>query len=307
MLSKKILLLAGMIGCSSLIKANFQIKTYAELLSAKEKQEFLWNKVLESEYPNREDYPSFSDFNAKNLIMKISNIFTLYKTFSLRSDFFPEEQEKIFHSIGSVAKAEIEFSSDHPYTGLFRENLHAIIRFSLALDPQKTKSFTPGLAIKFLLNYHESCNLQVMHSLSGQGENSNLFLHSLKNKIPKAKSFSQKLLMKIFSLVHHPANILPLNHLASTNLKGELIIKAKTPEIIEFRPVKEIQSLISSHSKKDFRLNLKNYLTKDQELYHIWIRESEKEEAIKIGRLYLSSPFVASYFGDQRLFFRHHH
>ena len=287
-----------------------QLKLYSmELYEDKKidgltKQNILWKNIVDSEY---KQLPKLSDEKWSSLIGSIKGILNLAKTFNNNNDYHVTAKKKLIHSYGTVFKGRYISSGNHSYTGLLSErNTPLILRFSLAGNPDSLKSYTPGLAIKFLVDNQYSKNIMVMNSLNGQKSNSNFFAMDFSNVIPRPESFILKTLEFIFSLVHKPATHLPLQHLCNINSKGHNIKKPNSPFMITLSAPENIKNLISKNTRVDFRKELEK-IQKNSIIYNVYAKSDSNSKAILIGNIISESKAKSSYFGDKNLFFQHHH
>lgn len=77
-------------------------------------------------------------------------------------------RSKYIHSVGNVAQAKFVSSGNHPFTGIFKGADNALIRLSLAQQPNtKVEETAPGLGFKALRDGVDSCNFVVMYSVDG--------------------------------------------------------------------------------------------------------------------------------------------
>jgi len=189
------------------------------------------------------------------------------------------------------------------YTGLF-EGAQGVMRLSLAGNEESLSSYTPGIALKFLVDGQPSRNILVMNRLEGQGEDRNFFSLPFSNVIPAPEATNFKLLEIAFKRVLDPANELPLGHLASVTKYGKEVQNPQAPWQIILVPTPEAQRVGALSPKDDHRFQLSR-LKPGTVLYTVQARRLRGGEPERIGSLRLTTPLVPSKFGDERLFFQH--
>jgi hypothetical protein len=278
---------------------SFALPPNYENFYAKDKQNILWNNMVHSRW---RQYPAWQGGGFCHLISSLPG---LAQTFSMQTDEFPEKRIKVIHTHGVVAKINLVITGESQYTGLFKSGAIGFVRLSLAANPDDN-NFIPGMALKFLIDKSYSLNILAMHNLEGQGVNHNWFAHDFSNIIPEPQSIALKTIGWFFSLVRDPPNELSLNHLANIESNGASVSNPKAPYKIIFEPAKEVKDLIEEDSKNDFRDNL-NQIKKGAIIYDIYLQEDVKHPIVKVGYIQLMSNFLASEYGDYRLFFQHHY
>ncbi len=98
-------------------------------------------------------------------------------------------------------------------------------------------------------------------------------------------------------------NALPVQHLARVTRDGNPVIHARWPAELVFTPVPETQ--VSSEVEPDYRIKLQA-IPAGSTLYEVSAREVEGGgEMTPIGRIVTRSAFIASRWGDGRIFFQH--
>ena len=101
---------------------------------------------------------------------------------------FHDYREKLIHSVGVVGTVEWKSVGSHPYTGVFKGSNNAIIRLSLAAEPDEAKiKTTPGFGLKFLRDGVDSGNMVAMFAVDGQ-QSWNFFKNNFTNHIPPLAS-----------------------------------------------------------------------------------------------------------------------
>ena len=304
-------------------------------LSACEKQDVLWNKIKETEHKELPAYSKLGFFQILGLVAQP----LIYKVEEY-SDFSPKGWKKYIHKRGSVAKVKFNSIGDHPYTGVFKGAECALLRLSVTYEPVeekdikvrdhskkghrykyikgKGKPLAPGLALKFLRDEIPSANVSALYTLSGQGQDYNFFRHPLSNIVPRGSSIGEKIVHKIFSKVTRYPEELKMKNMARSTSKGEKESKPIEPRQIFFVPNSELNFSKDFHDvRNDFvtlKLNTVLYEVyalptsdkyKNYSQYKIEDIPKYRKQAQLIGEITLASKFIASEFGDLRLFFKH--
>lgn len=270
---------------------------------AKEKRLLLWQEIEKSQY-DLENPPSVPSPGIAFLKLLLPPY--LKKTFDYNSDLLPLGREKLIHAAGSVAKISfvpIDRSvADLGYTGIYKSGAIGLARFSLAIPDKNGASYTPGIALKFLIDGRESKNIFAMFSLDGQGQNRNPFAHDLTTKINGPSSFILKILSKSFELAKgSDPTILRVDHLADFTARGEKIIDSKGPKSLILKSIQK--DIIPENSTDDFRIQLNQLKPFETPLFTVYAQVENEE--IAIGFISLDSKFIPSAFGDKNLFFQH--
>ena len=305
-----------------------------ESLTAQEKQQTLWKLLSESEYPAKCGYPNggigFITFTVSRPIK------TLDVTLQHSSDQLPSDRKKFLHPFGATATFDFvkgaKPSSDpgDPYTGILSPNdtVQGVIRMSLAGDPGiPGVGYTPGMALKFLIDGQPSVNVVAMKSLMGQGGDANFFRNDFSNKLPDphngldplfdpfdwAKADAIGLGVSWFEVFlaegaeAKTGNFLHVDHLAYKDRTGKLAGTPVFPSRLIFRPS---QSLRDWWDQPDnFGIGYRSMLKAipaGSKLYDVYALRKEGDKTMYlVGSVKTSSAIVPSMWGDFRLFFRH--
>ncbi|WP_068830146.1 peroxidase family protein [Pseudomonas sp. BMS12] len=280
---------------------------------AKAKQDNLWvNGALRSQYAEGE-LPAIPPVNVGGLIGSV-----LWKKVQERGDVAPLGYTKAMHPHGVMAKARFVAQTGQPYTGLFQGAEHGLLRLSVAGDPA-VNGFQPGLAWKVFVDGKPSQNVSALYTLSGQGNNYNFFANELSQFVsPEVNDTLGTTLL--FSAVSLKPTLLRVDDMAQVTQAGHAVTTPKAPTQVYFVPRPEVRSLFGS-SAHDFRGDLQS-LTTGTKLYDVYATsmsiktslipsinrnyaQQRRNSAVKIGELELTSPFIASAFGDGGVFFKH--
>ena len=286
----------------------------ADSRSACEKAETMWNSnILPSRYAT---LPPLVSVGLRDVIRMGDSDFSI-RVLTNESDELDAGRRKLVHAFGAEARLRLEINSGagNRYTGIFRSGAQcAIGRFSMANKPTE-EGAVPALALKiFIDGQRPSVNLHLMNSADGQ-QGHNFFALPFSNILPPAQSYSTALLDRLFgeAAVKYGAKDpnpgrLTLDHLAGVALDGTPVAAPVMPYQLVFRPSEAAQaSMRGARAEDDFRLLLAE-LPPGLVLYEIFaVDEGESlEEARLLGRLILSSPIIASAYGDEKLHFQHH-
>jgi hypothetical protein len=277
------------------------------------KQENLWvNGALRTQYAAGQ-MPQLEPVDVGGLIGSI-----LWNKVKERTDVAPEGYEKPLHAYGAMAKVKFVPVANNGYTGLFHGSDHGLLRLSVTGDPAD-RGFAPGLAWKAFIDGKPSENVSALYTLSGQGGNHNFFANELSQYVlPEVNDTLGTTLL--FSAVSLRPTQLRLDDMAEVSQDGTPVTQVKAPTQIYFVPRTEVKSRFTSEPH-DFRNDLLTLPT-GTKLYDVYatsmaIKTSiipsvslsyanqRRSSATKIGELELTSPFIASAFGDSGIFFKH--
>jgi hypothetical protein len=282
-----------------------------ERMSGCDKQDYLWQeKLLPTEY---RDKPGLNFGGWRDLIGLLkapTSVLNLAQTFDNVSDEMPVGKPKIVHAFGSVAKVIFKSSKTHPYTGLFAaDEVCGLARLSVAGSPLAI-GFTPGMALKLFVDGKPSVNIEVMNSLEGQGSDWNFFARSMTNSLPRTRISlmdSKTVLLKVaeraLARVKPDPLYLPVTPFAEIDVEGARIEHPIAPRVIVFSPLEAPNAVFRNNEDQDFRDVLAK-IPVGTPIYEVYGLDASNKRVL-IGTLETASPFVASQYGDQRLFFRH--
>jgi len=258
----------------------------------------------------------------------------LSQTLTRIGDEFEEPKPKLFHTYGSTAKIVFRPEATTTYTGIFANEAHGLARFSYA-GPVMGVGAVPGLAIKFPIDGDcPSENLIVMRKLDRQqplwryfsiGSYNSVFQNPFTNILPAPWFFNlvMRTVRKRFETVVDKGRglQLPLDNIASVRPDGTRIPAERmfAPHRVIFCPSKIARN--GSNPKIDFRVDLAENIPKGTLIYEVLALSPTEEEVLrrkglttveqlipeaqKIGTITTESEFIASKYGDYRLFFKH--
>jgi len=227
-------------------------------------------------------------------------------SFEHASDELPPERAKLVHNYGSVAKVRLHIDEDSPYTGIFCHGGAGLLRASDATGGGK---FTPSLAIKFLVDGKPSLNLLALPTVLRDPGDHDFLSGAFSNATPAPKTLDAKLVVHAFERTARSLKgtrlhgvYLPLHHLAQTGPDGEEVAESQVPDRVELHSSEAARS--AQDRSGEWRQALAS-LPDDVVLFEFRAARTIDTPAIRIGELRLESSFVASRYGDERLFFQH--
>ena len=283
-----------------------------ETWSAQRKQDFLWQeRILPSRY---QKLPPLERINVLGLFLTPLSI-----KMDLHADEAPRRWEKAIHAHGSVAKIKFIPSTNTSLTGLFKGADFGLVRLSVTGDPQD-RGFAPGLAMKFLVDGHPSENFSALVSLTGQGNNYNLFANEFSNIVPVVSQFGPRFINWIFSRVTRFPTKLYLQDMAKIDQHGNLENQPYYPYQIFLVPNPQLK--FPESPPHDFRDDLAS-IPSGSLLFNVYgvipetlsndsnqiskqvDQPNYREKAEIIGTIETQSEFINSKYGDNLLFFRH--
>ncbi|OHC34620.1 MAG: peroxidase [Pseudomonadales bacterium RIFCSPLOWO2_12_59_9] len=280
---------------------------------AASKQENLWvNGAMRTQIA-ADQLPALEKIDIGGLISTI-----LWKKVQDRTDVAPADYKKPLHAHGVMAKVKFAAVAGNPYTGLFQGADSGLLRLSVTGDPAD-RGFAPGLAWKAFVDGKPSENVSALYTLSGQGTNYNYFANEMSQYVVPEVNESLGTTI-LFSAVSAKPTLLLLNDMAEVSQKGVAVTTPKSPTQLYFVPRVELKTRFSS-APHDFRTDLLT-LTAGTKLYDVYATSMEiktsiipsisrtyasqrRNSAIKIGEMELTSPMIASTFGDSGVFFKH--
>lgn len=282
---------------------------------AANKLENLWvNGALRTQYKDGE-LPPLVPVDVGGLIGTI-----LWDKVKKTGDVAPLGYSKPIHPHGVMAKVRfVPTANNTGFTGLFASGSdHSLLRLSVTGDPND-RGFAPGLAWKAFVDGQPSKNVSALYTLSGQGNNHNFFANELSQYVSTEANETLGTTI-LFSAVTLKPTLLRVDDMAKVNQDGTKVSKPKAPTQIYFVPRAEVKSRFAS-TPHDFRQDLMS-LEEGTKLYDVYATSTEiktsilpslntkyanerRSSARKIGEIELTSPFIASAFGDTGVFFKH--
>ncbi len=307
---------------------------YAEL-SAREKRDYLFDQgIRPTAYAGELPDVATGLFQFGVSALDTVERHSLSLTLTRSGDELQRPQHKLFHTYGTTAKIVFAPLPDTPYTGLFAQTAHGLARFSYA-GPTLAIGVVPGLGLKFPVDHdHPSQNVVVMRKLDRQQEladalsqhsHNSVFQNSFTNILPSpsATNVTMRIVKESFETVVAAGRGLhqPVDNLAAVSVTGERIdpSRVNAPFRIILRPTRE--AIAASDPTIDFRDDLARNLKAGTPIYDVLALTQAQEKALndegvseveellpharRIGTLMTESEFIASRYGDYRLFFQH--
>jgi hypothetical protein len=258
----------------------------------------------------------------------------LGQTLTRDSDELEVPKPKLFHTYGTTAKVVFAPQQGTRYTGLFSQKAHGLARFSYA-GPVSGIGVVPGLGFKFPIDGERSSENMVamrmldrqqsaMHLFSTHSQNSvfqNIFTNIL--PLPSFLNVTMRIVKERFETVVTDGRGLhqPVDNLARVLPNGQAIPPEQVlaPYRVMFRPTSEARRL--SDPTIDFRDDLARNIPQGTAIYDVLALDEREEialgeqgvtsvedladKAALIGTLVTESEFIASKYGDYRLFLKH--
>lgn len=275
-----------------------------ESRSAREKNDLLWANLNADAYPDTK------------LPTRAPSPIARFKLFSVEfnkgsfvaGDELPPDRPKLVHTYGTCARVSLHITEKHPYTGMLERGGDAIVRFS---DAKGGGNFLPSMAFKFFVDGRSSTNVLVLPSEYRQKGDLRCFSSTYCNATPPAKELDTKLVQRTFQKTAKAlgasrlyAVYLPLHDFASIRQDGSKPETPVVPDRIEFVPTDAAKKACSD--APDFRRALAT-VPAGTILFNVFAAEKIDKPLERVGEVRLDSAWVASAYGDERLFFQHDH
>ncbi len=277
-----------------------------------EKQELLWsNGVLRTEYAPS-NVPALVPVDKMSLLNKI-----LWDKEVIDQDVAPAGKVLPIYAYGAMAKAKFVPSTGHPFTGIFQGNECGLLRMSVSGDPADA-GFEPGLTWKTFVDGQPSENVYGLYTLSGQGDNHDIFANELSHYV-KIKSNEALTAKAGFTKAINKSNELNVGDMAALKQDGSAVAAPKTPTQVYFVPTKDVKGHFDT-AAHDFRDDLAS-LTQGTAVYDIYatdqaiktsiwpwklarLQRERRDSAVKVGSIVMDSAFKTSQFGDSGVYFK---
>jgi hypothetical protein len=231
-------------------------------------------------------------------------------------------KHKLFHTYGTTAKIRFTPADDTPYSGIFQDSAPGLLRFSYA-GPMIAVGIVPGLGLKFPIDgAHPSENAVLMRGLDRQSGPS-VFAHPFSNLLPDPSPLNviMRIVKERFESVVETGHGLhqPVDNLARIHVDGSLVAdpQVRAPYRLILAPTPG--AVQATAGAGDFRITLARDIATGARIYEVFALDASEDAALgdvpledrlgqarRIGSLSTESPFIASAYGDFRLFFKHH-
>ena len=244
----------------------------------------------------------------------------LRQTITRVGDELEEPKRKLFHTYGTTAKIRFDPAPGSPYTGLFGATAHGLLRFSYA-GPVVGIGIVPGLGLKlFVDGDHPSENGVLMRTLDPQFDRS-VFHRPFTNRLPTPAAVNlimREVKKRFESVVEDGRGLdLPVDNFARASVSGEPVRGAvRAPDRLILVPTPEARR--GHDGRLDFRTDLAQNVPAGTRIYEVRALDAPAESALgvddieelvphaaQIGTLTTESEWIASRYGDFRLFFKH--
>lgn len=269
----------------------------------REKLELLWSRVLADPYPEGALPTRVPGAWGRR---KLFSVEFNRGSFELPGDELPPERAKLVHTWGTCALVTLSVTGKLPYTGLFASGGTALLRFSDATGGNK---FLPSIALKFMVDGGPSLNFLALPKVLREDGDMHPLSSTFSNAAPPARAFDTKLVQRSFQKTAEALGgtrlygvYLPLHHMAGVDGEGKKSETPVVPDRLEFVPTDEAKSVCPSRG--DFRTSLAR-IPKGTKLFDVRVSPRMDKETEPFGELRLDSAWVASPYGDERLFFAH--
>lgn len=268
-----------------------------------EQLDVLWNKVISDPYPKGSLPTRVPGAWARRKLFRVG---FNRGSFELSGDELPPDRPKLVHTWGTCARVRMKIDDAHGFTGVLESGGEALLRFS---DANGGARFLPSLALKFMIQGHSSLNLLALPMSYREKGDRHPMSSVFSNGTQPARELDAKLVQRAFQKTADAlggtrlyAVYLPLHHLAARHTDGRVVSSPVVADRVEFHPAAEARA--ASDGGKDFREALAQ-IPKGTKLFDLKVSDHLEKPAVPLGELWLESEWVASRFGDERLFFAH--
>jgi hypothetical protein len=271
--------------------------------SAADKLELLWARVKRDPYDTAALPTQPPGTLSRLRLLSVSHD---RASFEHESDEMPAGRVKLVHTYGTVACVTVEPGSALGYTGVFATGGRALLRFS---DGGGGPLFTPSLALKFPVDGGPSLNFLALPHAPRRSSNRDPLAGVYANASVSPRAFGAKLVAGAFQRTANAlggkrlfATYLPLHHLAGRTLDGAEVAEPRVPDRLVLTPTDAARE--AAAESPDFRVRLGS-LPEGTGLFDLALAPTLDAPAAPWGTLRLDTRFVASRWGDERLFFQH--
>lgn len=146
-----------------------------------------------------------------------------------KQGLFGSKRPKYIHSVGAVAKCRLVVDPNSPFTGIYKQADHGLVRFSSAVEPSKSQALAPGIGLKFLRDNADSANLVAMFGVDGTPGTWNIFAKEFKNWIGAPSGTATKILAKKFSEATDLIQTVGLSNWGQVDQTGNAVANPQFP------------------------------------------------------------------------------
>lgn len=243
------------------------------------------------------------------------------------SDENPYNNQKVIHTGGAVATVRVEPAGGHDFTGMYRDGFeHGLVRLSMVADwtqPCKVVGqgcLKPSMALKMLRDGDYSSNVVAQHDLGdGVGWHFNFFDFTHASWLPAPTGAAASLITYLFSFAANKDEIsgVGVEELSTGGSRAhQSKADIKAPKLVYFVPRQMSFSDEEHDPRSDFVkiapgtalydiMTVADDACFDGSTPMLWTDLSDNCRRIKLATVISTSRFVASDWGDRRLFFQH--
>lgn len=273
-----------------------------EKRSAREKNDLIWANINADPYPDAK-LPT----RAPTPIARLKLFSVDFNKGSFApGDELPPERKKLVHTYGTCARVSLHITEKHPFTGMLARGGESIVRFS---DAKGGGNFVPSMAFKFFVDGRLSTNVLVLPSEHRTKGDVACLSSTYCNATPPAKELDTKLVQRSFQKTAKAmgttrlyAVYLPLHDFASIHADGTKPDSPVVPDRIEFVPTDSAKK--ACPNLPEFRKALAA-IPVGTILFKVFAAPAIDKPTVPVGEVRLDSAWVASAYGDTRLFFQH--
>lgn len=278
------------------------LPTDYEKRSAREKNDLLWANINSDAYADAQLPTRGHSVIAKLKLFSVE----FNKGSFVPGDELPPDRPKLVHTFGTCARVSLHITEKHSYTGMLERGGDAIVRFS---DAKGDGTFLPSMAFKFFVDGRMSTNVLVLPSQYREKGDLRSLSSSYSNAAQPARELDAKLVQRTFQRTAKAMGAtrlygiyLPLHDFASIRADGSVPENPVVPDRIEFVPTDEAKKVCPD--VPDYRRALAA-IPAGTVLFKVFASPKIDKPLEVVGEVRLDSPWVASAYGDTRLFFQH--
>lgn len=269
-----------------------QNNTY-EAMSATDKLSYLLDKI----YASNKHGPIANPLNLLQASVQTS--------FDNMWDVMPAGRPKYIHAVGVVAVFHLDITNTK-YTGVLSQGRQTgLMRLGSATEITSSSGTTPGMGIKFLRSGVHSANWVVLHSLDGI-KGYDMFNTNQSNHIaPPPSASAAAILATKFKQASNCVTMVGLSDAVTWDADGKKAANPVFPYKLVFAATGNGKMPNTPQTVEESLSNMIRGAPIGTNLYNVYAQEGPRTDYEMLGKLTLASDFVASTFGDEKLFFRH--